>query len=81
MKNKTKQRKEKKMCIYFNFFRKMKNNKSVVNFQFSMKTNSTHNVFLLFFVFVRCPDPLLLELNKMATIESLLDRRGERVIA
>ena len=79
--NKTKKRKEKKMCIYFNFFRKMKNNKSVVNFQFSMKTNSTHNVFLLFFVFVRCPDPLLLELNKMATIESLLDRRGERVIA
>ena len=32
--------------------------------------------FFLFFVFVRCPDPLLLELNNMATIESLLDRGG-----
>ena len=41
-----------------------------------MKTNSTHDVFFLFFVFVRCPDPLLLELNNMATIESLLDRGG-----
>ena len=39
------------MCIDFNFFRKMKNNKSVVNFQFSMKTNSTHNVFFIVFCF------------------------------
>ena len=70
------------MCIDFNFFRKMKNNKSVVNFQFSMKTNSTHNVFFIVFCFFfRCPDHLLLDLNKMATIESLLDRGGERVIA
>ena len=30
-----------------------------------MKTNATHNVLLLFLVFIRCPDPLLLELNKM----------------
>ena len=30
-----------------------------------MKTNSIDNVLLLFLVFVRCPDPLLLELNKM----------------
>ena len=77
---KTKQNKAKKRkCVStFNFLRKMRNNKSVVNFQLSMKTNSTHNVFLLFFIFVRCPDPLLLELNKLVTIESLLDRGGER---
>ena len=54
---KTKQNKKKKRkCVStFNFFRKMKNNKSVVNFQFSMKTNSTHNVFLLFFVLCSVP--------------------------
>ena len=54
---KTKQNKKKKRkCVStFNFFRKMKNNKSVVNFQFSMKTNSTHNVLLLFFVLCSVP--------------------------
>ena len=74
-----KQNKEKKMCIYFNFFRKMKNNKSVVNFQWKQTPRTMF--FCCFLFFFRCPDHLLLDLNKMATIESLLDRGGERVIA
>ena len=49
----------------------------IINLWSIFNENKLHAwCFFLFFVFVRCPNPLLLELNNMATIESLLDRGG-----
>ena len=71
-KNKTKKRKENVYLLLF-FSEKWR----IINLWSIFNENKLHAwCFFLFFVFVRCPDPLLLELNNMATIESLLDRGG-----
>ena len=55
-KNKTKQRKENVyLLLIFSEKWRIINLWSIFNFQFSMKTNSTDNVFLLFFVFRSVP--------------------------
>ena len=75
--NKTKKRKENVyLLLIFSEKWRIINLSSIFNFQWKQ---TPRTMFFCCFLFcVRYPDPLLLELNKMATIESLLDRGGER---